>query len=151
MEVPSRKWDHAHWLGQWYMWLYISTCIMKKPSQHNFTISNKKKKSFSVSDKKKPSDRLKKVYGCRKEKKIFVNTMNYCFSSNITLIPCINKQIRNETSSMKWMVSTNTWITIIFGRESVIQLFIEIIDSIDEKKKNMIFFVDRISLYRSNR
>jgi hypothetical protein len=75
--------------------------------------------------------------------------MNYCFSSNITLIHCINKQIRNETSSMKWMISMNTWITIIFGRESVIQLFIEIIHSIDEKKKNIIFFVDRISLYRS--
>ena len=52
---------------------------------------------------------------------------------------------------MKWMISMNTWITIIFGTESVIQVFIEIIHSIDEKKKNLVYFVNRISLYRVHR
>jgi hypothetical protein len=38
---------------------------------------------------------------------------------------------------------------MIFGTERVIHLFIEIIHSIDEKeKKNIIFFVDKITLYR---
>jgi hypothetical protein len=37
---------------------------------------------------------------------------------------------------------------MIFGTERVIYLFIEIIHSIDEKEKNMIFIVDKINLYR---
>ena len=53
---------------------------------------------------------------------------------------------------MKWMISMNTWITIIFGTESVIQVFIEIIHSTDEKKKNLIYyFVDKNILYRVHR
>jgi len=40
---------------------------------------------------------------------------------------------------MKSMLSMNSWITMIFGAEIVIHLFIRIIDFIDEKEKNMIF------------
>jgi hypothetical protein len=36
---------------------------------------------------------------------------------------------------------------MIFGTESVIQVFIEIIHSIDEKEKNIMFIEDNITLY----
>ena len=41
----------------------------------------------------------------------------------------------------------NRWITMRFGTESVIQVFIEIIYSIDEKEKNIMFIEDNITLY----
>ncbi len=37
--------------------------------------------------------------------------------------------------------------TVISGTEGVSKLFIEIIHSIDEKKKNIIFVVDKMALY----
>jgi hypothetical protein len=36
---------------------------------------------------------------------------------------------------------------MIFGTERVIHLFIEIIHSTDEKEKNMIVLIDKITLY----
>jgi hypothetical protein len=48
------------------------------------------------------------------------------------------------------MISMSSCITMIFGIERVDHIFIEIIHFIDEKEKNMIFIVDKITLY-SNR
>jgi hypothetical protein len=40
---------------------------------------------------------------------------------------------------------------MIFGAERVLHLFIEILHSIDEKEKNMIFIVDKITLYTNRK
>ncbi len=96
-------------------------------------------------------DQQQEEFLCRKRRKsFFVTAMNYCCCSNWTMLHFLNKARRKrKNSSMKSMMSMNSWITMIFGTERVIHLFIEIIHFTDEKeKKNMICIVDKITLYR---
>ena len=108
-----------------------------------FTCQQEEAEFLCVGSKRKPSNRL--IKGIVREG-IFVTTITYCFCSNRTIVYCINKEWEN--SSMKWIISMTSWITVIFGTEWVSQLVIEIIHSIDEKEKNMIFRADKITRCR---
>ena len=58
--------------------------------------------------------------------------MNYSFCSNVKIVHLLSKKWE-ENSSIEWIISMNSWITV--GTERVIQLSIEIIHSIDERRK----------------
>ena len=73
--------------------------------------------------------------------------MNYSFCSNVTIVHLLPMKWE-KNSSIKWIIPLNSWITL--GTERVIQLFIEIIHSIDEReKRNVIFAMDEMSLNRT--
>ncbi len=128
--------------------MYIPTCIVMKNLLSLFSSRSTTRKSCSCRIKESHPTGWKK-YIIKGRKSIFVHTMNYCFCSNTTIVHGMNKKKkirRRKISSMKWIISMKSWLTVIFGTERVSQFFIEILHSIDdEKEKNVM----RLSLIKS--
>ncbi len=95
-----------------------------------------KKMSFSVSDKRESHPTGWKKSRLRKKVSLLINELLFLFQYNNNSF-INNEKKKKSLWSIKWIISINSWITIIFGTESVIHLFIEIIHFIDEKEKNI--------------